>query len=182
MRCGGGRSGDERVARSVRRTSSCGGATWDSEWRRVEVGAHTPAPLHTLSARASVTTPATTNPSAPAASYSCQLTVSVSDSFLSVRRRFYSRRRHTRRWRRRLRCSGALLARRFPPRWVLLLSTHAPRTPSANRELNAARTRRLDLPPRVYEQTTHLSLPSPALPPELEQLLRLTSCVVSTYA
>jgi hypothetical protein len=53
---------------------------WGSEWRWVEAGAHTPAPLHTLSARASVTTPATTNPSAPAASYSCQLTVSVSDS------------------------------------------------------------------------------------------------------
>jgi hypothetical protein len=56
---------------------------WGSEWRWVEAGAHTPAPLHTLSARASVTTPATTNPSAPAASYSCQLTVSVSDSSAS---------------------------------------------------------------------------------------------------
>jgi hypothetical protein len=53
---------------------------------------------------------------------------------LSVRRRFCSRRRHTRRWRRGLRwssgCSGSLVARRFPPRWGLLLSNHAPHMPS----------------------------------------------------
>ena len=50
-------------------------------WRQ---GAHTPVPLHTLSARASVTTnsspPAASYSCRLSASYSCQLTVSVSDS------------------------------------------------------------------------------------------------------
>ena len=79
-------------------------------------------------------------------------------------------------------CSGSLLARRFLPRWVSLLSNHAPRTPSARRELDVlCENRRLDLPPRVYEQTTHLGLPYHARP-DLEQLLgRVVSTVSSSH-
>jgi hypothetical protein len=130
-----------------RLTVSFGGATWGSEWRWVEAGAHTPAPLHTLSARASVTTPATTNPLAPAASYSCQLTVSVSDSSASPSVGASARGDDTRGGGGEG-CGGAAAAAATSSRVASLragkslLSTHAPRTPSAHCEFDAVRKRR----------------------------------------
>ena len=65
---------------------------------------------------------------------------------------------------------------RLPPRTslpsALGLAAVKPRPPhalSSPRTRCCEKNRRLDLPPRVYEQTTLLGLPHPA-PPELEQL------------
>jgi hypothetical protein len=161
MRGGGGRRGDERVAHSVRHTFAFGGATWGSEWRQ---GAHPPAPLHTLSARASGAHPPAVHthlrhhpshhqPSAPAGSYSCQLTVSVSDSspppsVAAVVTKVEQR------------------PQRLPPRAslpsALGLAAVKPRPPHA---LSLMRIRccekTVGLTSLAYEQTTHLSLPCP---------------------
>jgi hypothetical protein len=182
MRGGGGRRGDERVARSVPphgffRRCHLG--------FRVEVGGgrctHTCAAAHALGAR-QCHHPSHHQP----ISAGCFLLVPahrvrVRLLCLSVRRRFCLWRRHTWRWRRRLRwssgCSGSLLARRFPPRWeVAAVNTRPPHALSSLRirccETTVGYTSLL-----VYEQTTRLSSPYPTT--ELEQLLG-HSCVVST--
>ena len=185
--------GEERVCKVVvgeevmreelvvyRRTFVCEvppGVQSGGGWRQ---GAHTPVPLHTLSARASVTTnsspPAASYSCRLSASYSCQLTVSVSDSSppLSVGA---SARGDDTRGGGGEGCGGAAAAA-APSSLAASLragSCCCQTTPPARPQLAANSmccekpVSRLD-PPRVCEHTTHLSFPYPARP-ELEQLL-----------
>jgi hypothetical protein len=78
-------------------------------------------------------------------------------------------------------CSGSLLARRFPPRWVSLLLNQAPRTPSARRELDAV-SKTVGLTSFLAYTNRRLIWAYPTLLEELEQLLgRAVSTISSSH-